>query len=193
MAIDQETKDYLDTALTSALKGSLGEFQKYFKEQLSPINERLSAFEAVTPATPPASPGTPETPESTESALLARLAQLEASELSRVEELKQMKLDKALGDSVGKHNPLHADVVRELLATRYGSKAVEKNGEWYLPNGSKLSEEVDTFFGSEAGLHFLPNPAGESLGTKATKAPAASGKAAKDITSDDMFEDWTLA
>lgn len=186
----EEIQSYINAAMTSGLKSALGEFKSYFTEQINPINERLSQFEVATAPQPDkalatdASPASPET-----SALMERLAKMEKLEMSRQVELHQMKLDQALGSAVGKHNPMHGDMIKELLATRYGAKAVQKDGEWYLPNGSKLAEEVDSFFSSDAGMHFLSNPSGQSLGTSTTKSPTAPQKSAKDMTSDDMMAD----
>lgn len=188
---EAQIQQYINAAMTSGLKSALGEFKSYFTEQISPINERLSQFEAA-PQPEAAKPnpeaqgnqGNPET-----AALMERLAKMEKLEQSRQAELRQMKLDSALGSAVGKHNPMHGDMVKELLATRYGAKAVEKDGEWYLPNGSKLNEEVDSFFGSDAGQHFLSNPSGQSLGTATAKAPNAPQKSFKDLTSDEMMAD----
>ena len=187
---ETQIQSYINAALTSGLKSALGEFKSYFTEQINPINERLSQFEVATAPQPdkvPAVEATPASPET--SALMERLAKMEKLEMSRQAELHQMKLDSALGTAVGKHNPMHGDMVKELLANRYGAKAVEKDGEWYLPNGSKLAEEVDSFFGSDAGMHFLSNPSGQSLGTSTTKSPAAPQKSAKDMTSDEMMAD----
>lgn len=184
----EEVQSYINTAMASGLKSALGEFKSYFTEQINPINERLSQFESA-PASqeqpdPVESQGNPET-----AALMERLAKMEKLEQSRQVELRQMKLDSALGSAVGKHNPMHGDMVKELLANRYGAKAIEKDGEWYLPNGSKLNEEVDSFFSSDAGQHFISNPSGQSLGTSTAKPPNAPPRSMKDLTSDEMMSD----
>lgn len=189
---ETQIQEYINKAMTSGLKSALGEFKSYFNEQLNPISERLSQFEVATvpqekqdtTQESPATQGSPET-----AALMERLAKMEKLEQSRQVELRQMKLDSALGTAVGKHSPMHGDMVKELLANRYGSKAVEKDGEWYLPNGSKLDEEVDSFFSSDAGMHFISNPSGQSLGTQTTKTPQAATKSFKDLSSDEMMAD----
>lgn len=191
----EEIQAYINTAMTSGLKSALGEFKNHFAELVNPINERLSQFEVATaPLENPkdaASGATPShNPET--AALMERLAKMEKVEVARQAELRQMKLDNALGSAVGKHNPLHVDMVRELLANRYGAKAIEKDGEWYLPNGSKLNEEVDNFFGSDAGMHFLSNPSGQSLGTTATKPPNAPQRGYKDLTAEEMLADMSF-
>ena len=187
---EDEVQKYINAALTSGLKSALGEFKSYFTEQINPINDRLSQFEVATAPQPDKAPALEATPASPEtSALMERLAKMEKLEQSRQAELHQMKLDSALGSAIGKHNPMHSDMVKELLATRYSSTAVEKDKEWYLPNGSKLAEEVDSFFGSDAGMHFLSNPSGQSLGTSTTKSPVAPAKSSKDMTSDEMMAD----
>jgi hypothetical protein len=179
----------VQAAIAPALKSGLEQFADHFKKELAPIAARLDEFEAIvtepdpTPDKPDA--GKPAAPET--AALIERLAKMERLEEGRQAELRSMKLEAALGSAVGKHNPLHQDIVKEILSTRYGSKAVEKDGEWYLPNGSKLGEEVDSFFGSEAGQHFIANPAGKSLGTQAAKQPSAAPKSPKDLSSDEML------
>lgn len=188
---ESQIREYINTAMTSGLKSALGEFKSYFSEQINPINDRLSQFEAATQPSaelkPTAETSAPANPET--AALMERLAKMEKLEQSRQVELRQMKLDSALGTAVGKHNPLHGDMVKELLANRYGAKAIEKDGEWYLPNGSKLNEEVDSFFSSDAGMHFISNPSGQSLGTATAKTPNAPQKSIKDMTSDEMMAD----
>ena len=193
MPLDQETQEAINQAITAGLKSGLGEFKKHFTAELSPIHERLLQFEAVItdPATPdPTQPTESANPET--SALMERIAKMEQAEQSRLAELRQMKLSNALGQAVGKHSPLHQDLVTELLSNRYGAKAIEKDGEWYLPNGSKLGEEIDSFFNSEAGLHFVKNPANASLGAESSSPTRAPEKSVKDVTSDDMFADWVL-
>jgi hypothetical protein len=80
-------------------------------------------------------------------------------------------------------------MLKELLSNRYGSKAVEKDGQWYLPSGAKLSEEVDGFFKSDMGQHFISNPAvggGTVASTSVSNAPKGTA------TSDDMFADMVI-
>jgi hypothetical protein len=179
----------VQASIAPALKSGLAQFADHFKKELAPIAARLDEFEAIVtepdPTPDKADTGKPAAPET--AALMERLAKMEQLEQSRQAELRSMKLETALGSAVGKHNPLHQDIVKEILSTRYGSKAVEKDGEWYLPNGSKLGEEVDTFFATEAGQHFITNPAGTSLGTQSAKQPATTPKSAKDMTSDEML------
>lgn len=159
-----EMQAYINEAMASGLKGAFKEFRGHFQEQLSPIAERLNAFEAA--SNPEPSPNVPVGESGDASpqtqALMERLAKMERQEVSRQEELKAYKFQGELTSTIGKHNPLHGEMVKELLNSRYGSTAVEKDGQWYLPNGSKLSEEVESFFKSDAGQHFVPNPSGKS-------------------------------
>lgn len=186
-------KKLIDDALAAGLKTGLNQFQEFFKKELAPIASRLDEFEAVVtePAPPAEKPETsaanPET-----AALLERIAKMERVEQDRQAELSRMKFDSTLTNTLAKHSPLHGDVVKELLAARYSAQAVEKNGEWYLPNGSKLAEEVDSFFKSDAGQHFIANPSGQSLGTTTSSKPAATQKSFKELTSDEMLAEWSL-
>lgn len=196
----EEIQNYINNALASGLKTALSEFQEYFKAELGPVNERLAQFEeALTAPSDPGQPVNPATsqnltdPDPASKVLMDRIAGLEKAEANRLEELRTMKLDSALISAVGKHNPLHLETVTELLANRYKAKAVEKNGEWYLPGGAKLAEEVDSFFKSESGSHFLPNPSGQSLGSASTNSKVAVGnKSLKDLTAEEMLTDWVL-
>jgi hypothetical protein len=121
---------------------------------------------------------------------MERLAKMEKAEQVRTAELQQMKLNAALGSAVSKYNPMHQELVKELLGNRYGTKAFEKDGEYYLPNGAKLGEEIDSFFGSEVGQHFLSNPSNASVGTKPSSTlPVVPKKSLKDLTSEEMLLD----
>lgn len=186
-------KKLIDDALAAGLKTGLKQFQEFFKKELAPIASRLDEFEAVvTEPSPPAekpeaSAANPET-----AALLERIAKMERVEQDRQAELARMKFDSTLTSTLAKHSPLHGDVVKELLAARYSAQAVEKNGEWYLPNGSKLAEEVDSFFKSDAGQHFIANPSGQSLGTTTSSKPPTTQKSLKELTSDEMMAEWSI-
>lgn len=175
----------INTALGSSLKSAFAEFRSYTNEQLKPISEKLASFEVA--------PQEPEVPEAAQgnaspemAALTARLAAMEKQEVDRQAEVKAYKFSNDLGSSISKHNPLHAEMVKEVLSNRYGSKAVEKDGEWYLPSGSKVSEEVESFFKSDVGQHFTANPA-VGGGTVAGTKPADSPKGA--VSSNDMLAD----
>jgi hypothetical protein len=184
---EAQIQEYINKAITSGLRGALGEFKGYFTEQLSPINERLSQFEAASAApTPAAKEQDPASPLN--AALMERLAKMEKAEQARTAELHQMKINAALGNAVGKYNPMHQELVKELLTSRYGAKAFEKEGEYYLPNGAKLGEEIDSFFGSEVGQHFLANPSNSSVGAKPSgKLPSTPKKSIKDMTAEEMM------
>jgi hypothetical protein len=180
----------IDKALGASLKSAFGEFRNYTAEQMKPLLAKLEEFEVAgsTPsaADEPVAPGA-SSPEM--SALMSRLATMEKQEQDRQAEVKAYKFSNDLGSQVSKFSPIHGDMVKELLSSRYGSKAVEKDGEWYLPSGTKLSEEVDSFFKSETGQHFISNPAvggGTQSSTSVQNAP--KGK----VTSDDMFADMVI-
>lgn len=186
-------KALIDQAIASGLKSGLDSFKSYFGEQLTPIKEQLGQFEVALTEPEPKPQEIPEATKSPETAaLMERLAKMEKLEQERQAELRQMKFDGALSKTLGKHNPMHQEMVKELLANRYNSKAVEKDGEWYLPNGSKLSEEVDSFFTSDVGQHFVANPSGQNVGVPSSRSVPTPGKSTKDLTSDDMFADFTL-
>ena len=191
--MDEATKLYLDEALANVLKGALKELKKDLTTQMSasiaPINERLAQYEMTTAPQEKVDPSVTTTPET--AALLERLQRMEKVEQERVVELQKLKFDGALNKLLGNHSPIHGDMVRELLANRY-NKAIEKNGEWYLPNGSKLSEEVEGFFSSDAGRHFVANPAGQTLDSHLSSKVSATSKSSKEISSDDMLQDWIL-
>ena len=187
---EAQVKAMIEAALGSCLKSAFSEFRSHFAEQLSPINDRLSQFEASTTAAP-LTPEVPEVPTANPetAALMQRLAKMETQEVERQQELRSYKFGNELTSNIAKYNPLHGDTVKELLNTRYAGKVIEKDGQWYLPSGAKLSEEVDSFFKSDIGLHFTANPA-TGGGTVTSSAPTnqPKGKA----TADDMLADFTL-
>lgn len=175
----EEVQAMMDKALAPALRGAFQEMRGYFQEQLAPITQRLSEFEV----------GVQEEPATTVdpgvAALTARLAQMEKMEADRQQELRSYKLDNYMGSSVGKYDTIHGDLVKELLNNRYGSNAVEKEGKYYLPSGNTLDEEIDGFFKSEAGSHFLKAPVTTSGNQQTSKATVTSTKA--EPTLDDML------
>lgn len=177
----------INTALGSSLKSAFAEFRSYTNEQLKPISEKLASFE-VAPLEPEvlSDPGS-ASPEM--AALTARLAAMEKQESDRQAEVKAYKFSNDLGASISKVNPLHSELVKELLSSRYSSKAVEKDGEWYLPSGAKVSEEVEGFFKSDIGQHFIANPAvggGTVPSVKTGDVPKAPA------TADDMLADMII-
>ncbi len=192
----------LDKSLPAIIKGAFGELQSHFSEQLKPISERLSAFEVATePKDPQDSTELPQSNDPAFQALTKRLAKLEADnkaladkEQQRAKEAEQLHFDNTLGKSLAsKGNVLHQDLVTEILATRLRNGAVQKDGEWYTKDGAKLSEAVESFFGSEQGLHFLPSKHQNGINTPLTRQPASSGKVdPKDLSVDDMLEDMSF-
>lgn len=193
--MDEATvKALIEASLAPALKGAFQEFRGFFSEQLSPINERLSQFETATTPEPelsqPSGKGVESSSNPAMDALTARLAQMEKQEATRQEEVRSYKFQNELSSYVGKHDPMHGDIVKELLANRYGSKAVEKDGKYYTPSGTTLDEEVNSFFKSEVGSHFLKAPATTPSGTQKTNVPANGQKA--NPTVDDMLSDMAF-
>lgn len=190
-----EIQTYINDAMTSGLKGAFKEFRGHFQEQLSPIAERLNAFEAAGQQEPANgsvdASGQSGSADAQTHALMERLAKMERQEVERQEELRAYKFQGELGNTIGKHTPLHSDLVKEILSSRYGSTAVEKDGQWYLPNGSKLSEEVEGFFSSEAGQHFVPNPSSKSA--KVVNSGSVNNTLPKgDVSAKDMLSDFIL-
>lgn len=178
---EEQVRKMIEASLAPAIKSAFGEFRSYFQEQLEPISTRLSEFEAISQA--PTEPQ-PEKitegsgkPDAAFEALTARLNQMEKLEAVRQQELRDMKLDSFMGNSVGKYDTVHGDLVKELLSTRYGSKVVEKSGKYYTPTGTTLDEEIDGFFKSEAGSHFLKAPATVPGGTQKSNASSSGTKA----------------
>lgn len=190
-----EIQQYINQAMTAGLKSAFGEFQGYFKEQLkesiSPIQAKLMEFDVVPEPTVPAPEDKPLTGSPETDALMQRIAKMEAAEQARLVELKQYKFTNELASAVSKYDPLHQDIAKELLTARYAGQAIEKDGSWYLKNGNKLTEEIDGFFKSEAGQHFIKNPAGASSGAKSSsKLPVDQSN--PNPSSDEMLADWTL-
>lgn len=179
----------IDTALGASLKSAFSDFRAHFSEQLSPINDRLAQFEAGTPPAQEAPDDNVPSSNPETAALMQRLAKMEQQEIVRQDELKAYKFGNDLSSAIGKYSPLHGDTVKELLATRYQGKAIEKDGQWYLPSGSKLTEEVDSFFKSDIGLHFTANPAvgGGSVGSKTTPAAQKADASVEDMLADIGF------
>ena len=190
----EEIQKYINDAMSAGLRGAFQEFRGHFQEQLAPIAERLNAFEAgSTPSAPNVSDSRESAGTNPEThALMERLAKMEKQELVRQEELRAYKFQGELGSTIGKHSPLHSDLVKELLNSRYASTAVEKDGQWYLPNGSKLSEEVEGFFKSEVGQHFMANPSGKSANVTASSA-VGNSLPKGELTSAEMMNDMILA
>ncbi len=191
-----EVQEYISQSMKEGLKSAFGEFQGYFKDQLkenlSPIQSKLAEFDVALPPNDPepdrtnVPSGNPET-----DALMQRLAKMEKAEQERLQELRQYKFTNELASTVSKYDPLHQDIAKELLMARYAGKAIEKDGSWYLPSGNKLTEEIDGFFKSDAGQHFIKNPAGKSSGQQgSSKLPVAQGN--PNPSSDDMLTDWQL-
>lgn len=185
-------KALIEASLAPAIRGAFQEFRSYFQEQLEPLSAKLNEFEVATAASEPepAKRGRPakesqESPELT--ALTARLAQMEQKEQERQAELKTYKFGNELQGLVGKYDAIQGDLVKELLSNRYGSKVVEKNGKYYTPNGTTLDEEVESFFKSEAGSHFIKAPATSGSGTAKTNVPSNGQKG--EVSVDDMLAD----
>lgn len=187
---EAQVKALIEASLAPAIRGAFQEFRGYFQEQLEPISNRLSEFEVISQA-----PSVPQeqTRESKKGAtdpayeaLTARLAQMEKLEADRQAELRTYKFGNELGSMVGKYDAIHSDLVKEVLSTRYAGKVVEKGGKYYTPSGSTLEEEVASFFGSDAGSHFLKAPQATPGGTK----PSTNVSATKATPSvDDMLAD----
>lgn len=192
----EEIQAYINEAMSAGLKSALSEFSAHFKSELGPVLSRLDAIEEI--ATTPQVLGK-EDPEVLGSdpetaALLQRIQKMEKIEQERQDEMSRMKFAGALDKAVGKHNPQFGQDIKDLLALRLGT-AIEKAGEWYLPSGSKLAEEVDTFFASDIGKHFLANPAGQGIGGPGgvtVGLGALPPKDPKDITAEEMLKDWVL-
>lgn len=190
---EAQVRALIEASLAPAIKGAFSEFRGYFQEQLEPITSRLSEFEVASSAPSEPEPkakskGSPqESPELT--ALTARLAQMEKMEADRQQELRSYKLDNYMGTSVGKYDAIHGDLVKELLSNRYGSKVVEKDGKYYTPKGTTLDEEIDGFFKSEAGSHFLKAPVTVPGGTQQTSKSTSGNKAEPSL--DDMLADMS--
>lgn len=192
---ETQVKALIEASLAPALKGAFKEFRGFFSEQLTPITERLNQFEAVpTPENQPEPTSTKGAEGSTGNAamdaLTARLAQMEKLEAARQEEVRSYKFQNELSSYVGKHDPMHGDIIKELLANRYGSKAIEKDGKYYTPSGTTLDEEVDSFFKSEVGSHFLKAPATTPSGTQKTNVPSTGQKTNPSV--EDMLADMTF-
>lgn len=188
---EEQVRKLIEASLAPAIKGAFAEFRGYFQEQLEPISSRLSEFE-VQSAPAPSEPKQNKSAEGSDpalSALTARLAQMEKMEADRQQELRSYKFDNHLSSSIGKYDAIHGDLVKELLSTRYGSKTVEKEGKYYTPTGSTLDEEIDGFFKSEAGSHFLKAPVTASGNQQSSKATNTGTKAEPSL--DDMLSDMS--
>lgn len=178
---EDQVKDFIDKAISNGLKSGLSEFSKHFTEQLKPYNDRLAQFEEVL-----TQPAPQEVSQDGSSALLERIANMENAEKARVKELQAMRLDAKVQDSISRFQPLHQETIKELLSNRYG-KAIEQNGDWYLPNGKSIAEDVQEFFSSDVGSHFIPSKPKAGLGSGGEQlAGKANSKAA---TVDDMLLD----
>jgi hypothetical protein len=190
---EAQVKALIEAAMAPAIRGAFQEFRGYFQEQLEPLSAKLNEFEVATAAAVEPEPkakskgSSQESPELT--ALTARLAQMEQKEQERQAELKTYKFGNELQSLVGKYDAIQGDLVKELLSNRYGSKVVEKNGKYYTPNGTTLDEEVDGFFKSEAGSHFIKAPTTSGSGTQKSNAAPSSNKAEPSV--DDMLADMT--
>lgn len=185
---EEQVKKLIEASLAPAIRGAFQEFRGYFQEQLEPISSRLSEFEVATQPEPTKASKSTEAPtDPALSALTARLAQMEKMEADRQQELRSYKLDNHLSSSVGKYDAIHGDLVKELLSNRYGSKVVEKEGKYYTPSGSTLDEEIEGFFKSEAGSHFLKAPVTASGNQQSSKATNTGTKAEPSL--DDMLAD----
>lgn len=191
---EAQVKALIDTAIATGLKSGLASFQAHYEKQLkelvAPIAARLDEFEVITEQEKQPAAEPKDSPEV--KALMKRLEDMESRDRTREEELKSSRLSQALSKHIGGHSPLHAEAVTELLSQRVG-KAVEKDGEWYLPSGLKLSEEVDNFFNSPVGLHFTANPAkGTSSDAGGSRSTGGTKKDPKDVTLDDMLADFSF-
>jgi hypothetical protein len=192
---EAQVKALIDTAIATGLKSGLASFQAHYTKQIeelvAPIAARLDEFEVITEQEKqPAAAEPKDSPEVR--ALMKRLEDMENRDRAREEELKSSRLSQALSKHIGGRSPLHAEAVTELLSKRV-DKAVEKDGEWYLPSGLKLSEEVDNFFNSPVGLHFTANPVkGSTSDAGGTRATGGTKKDPKDVTLDDMLADFSF-
>lgn len=188
---EEQVKKLIDSALTAGLKQGFQEFREFFKGELQtsikPIQETLAGYEVATePQHQPSGDLPPEY-----SALIERLAKMEQLEQQRQQELRDLKFNQFLNKSLAQHNPLHSELVAELLTNRYKAQAIEKDGQWLLPNGSTLAEEVSSFFKSDTGLHFLPNPSQQGGELPESGKPQTSGKAEPSL--EEMLADMSFS
>lgn len=142
----------------------------------------------------------PETPtEPSKDPLASRLAKLEkqlkeAQEREQVKEkeAQELRFTSALSNALGLQGSLlHSNLVQEVLANRLKNGAVEKDGEWYTKDGSKLTESVSEFLKSDVGTHFIASTHQNGLGTPSTKIPPVTPKPSE-ATLDDMVSDMVF-
>ncbi|MBW4558430.1 MAG: hypothetical protein KME59_21395 [Trichormus sp. ATA11-4-KO1] len=179
-----------NASLPVALKGAFSEFESYFNEQLKPINDRLNQFEVASEPEPDNSDPVANRLKMLE----AKLAESEAREQQRVKEAEDLHFSNNLKDALAtKGNVLHQGLVSEILSRELRNGAVQKDGQWYTKDGSKLSEAVDRFFGTPEGLHFLPSQHQNGTGTPGLKQPPGNQPVnPKDVSVDDMISDMGL-
>jgi hypothetical protein len=197
MSLDPETKSYIETVLTSSLKSSFGELRNYFDTLVTPISQRLDAFEVA--SVPQETPGELEGVK--DDPLSKRLAKLESDlkaaserEAAREAEAQSLRFDKALSGSLtSKGNLVHQGIVSELLSNRLRNGALEKDGEWLTKDGLKLSEAVENFFGTPEGSHFLPSNNVEGSATPTQSfSPGGIKMSRKDVSLDEMMNNMSF-
>lgn len=167
------------------------EIQQFINSALETKLE--SAFSAYAEKLKPAAPEAPK-----DDVLSSRLAKLEKQlkesterEKARELEAQQLRFSNSLSNALaGKGNVLHQRLVAELLENRLKSGAVEKDGEWYAKDGSKISEAVEAFFSSDEGLHFLPSNHQNGTQTPGTKTPSTPATPVDDL--DSMINDMVF-
>lgn len=187
---EAQVKALIEASMASGIRGAFQEFRGYFQEQLAPLTKQLAEFEVASVPNAEPEPKASKKAEGSNdamAALTARLASMEKMEADRQVELKTYKFGNELSNNIGKYDTIHGDLVKELLSNRYGSKVIEKDGKYYTASGTTLDEEIDGFFKSDTGSHFLKAPATTSSTTAKSSTTATGQKG--EVSVDDMLAD----
>lgn len=157
----------------------LGDVSKFMNEQIAPISDQIKVLSQPKVETKVETKTTKEQLKEDNDPVLARVKLLEqqlevAAKDKEAQDLKSqdLRFNEVLSKEIDKASPMYKGVVSELLATRLRKDAKETDLGW-LANGKNLSENVNAFFESPEGQHFLPSKHQNGVGIQETKAPKA--------------------
>ncbi len=158
----------------------LGDVSKFMSEQITPLSDRLEKSEKVQ-AQPKEEAKAPKDDSDSQDPVLARVKLLEQQlevaskeKANQEAQAKDMRFNQVLSQEIDKVTPMHKGVVSELLATRLRKEAQETETGWLAKDGKNLSENVQAFFKSDEGMHFLPSSHQNGVGLSEPKAPKAN-------------------
>jgi len=149
------------------------------------VDDRTEALEnhVTTPVSSPDNTLDDTNPLSKRLALLeTELATEKAAKAVREKENQTLAFKQSINDELGKVQGLqYSGVVHELLYNRLNDGFETKDNAIVTKNGRTLSEEVNTFLGTEEGKHFLkPVQVTATVGAKPPQA-TVRGETAKTL------------